>query len=307
MLNKIYIKIPRKSAERLYDALFISEIFSYSIVDKEDFYNTISSDKNWDYVDNSIFFDDGFVEVTAIVESEVANEKRALLLAILKDLDVDISSLSISISQYDDYDWLKEWKKFYNPIEIGNFVIVPAWYKDYKSNKEIIYINPSIAFGTGEHESTKIALKLISNIKLKDQRVLDVGTGSGILGIAAKKSGASRVDFIDVDENALINTKENIELNSLIGDIYIYKSQFLSAVDSKFDVVISNMTADLNTLLLDELTKVVNNSLCVVLSGVLLPKADAIITLYNKSGFKLIDTCEIGEWVGMVFLFDKSF
>lgn len=299
MLSKVTIKYFGKNVETIYDALYISQIFAYSILDKKDFLNIIESENNWDYIDNNWLKDKDYIEIDIILEKDIVEKKIYDFRQTLRQLDFDLETLNILIEDFEDFDWHSKWKEFYSIIEIGKVQIIPIWEKEiFIASKIPVYINPSIAFGTGEHESTKICIDFLSNINVHGS-VLDIGTGSGILGITAKKLGAKKVDLIDVDYNALENTKENVLLNNLLDNMNIYQSSFLDKVSGKFDLIISNMTADLNLELLMDLPRICKDKCDVVLSGILLDKKEKVVKNYSDLGFKLISDIQIGEWVGL--------
>lgn len=301
MLSEITIEYKGKNIEVLYDALFLVNIFSYSVIDQKDFADITHSKANWDYIDDDALSKYGkFPYVNLFLEANIVDEKLKELTKTLKSLNVKKQDYVIYINEYKEFDWFNKWKEFYKVIDIGKFQIIPIWKKDtFKYSKLPVYINPSIAFGTGEHESTKIALYLLSQVSFVS-KVLDVGTGSGILGIASSKMGAKEVHLIDIDFNALQNTKENVLLNDALAQCKIYQSSFLSNVIDKFDLIISNMTADLNLKLLKNLKKVSKDKSKIILSGILLNRKKEVIENYLKFGFNLVAEKNIGEWVGFL-------
>ncbi|HHX48913.1 MAG TPA: 50S ribosomal protein L11 methyltransferase [Clostridiales bacterium] len=302
MLSEITIEFKGENIEVLYDALYLANIFLYSVIDKKDFIDVTKSKINWDYIDEKALSSyQEFPTVKIILENKVITEKINELKNILENFNIKQDDYVISIKDYIDYDWLKKWKEFYSVIDVGKFQIIPIWEKSsYEYFKIPIYINPSVAFGTGEHESTKIALFLLSELKI-GFTVLDVGTGSGILGIAAAKLGANKIHLIDVDINALQNTNENVVENDVQSKCKIYQSSFLSNVNEKFDLIISNMTADLNLELLKNLKKVCKKGTKIILSGIILERKEKVINSYFNEGFNLILEKNIGEWVGLTF------
>jgi ribosomal protein L11 methyltransferase len=204
-------------------------------------------------------------------------------------------------------DWNEEWKKHYAPINVTeNLNVVPEWYKEdnHKDNDKNIYINPGMGFGTGEHETTYLCLKLYDSVvdKVKDKGLcLDFGCGSGILGIGAIKKNKMQVDFIDIDPAALDNCLQNLELNfhqeDLNGHALIHRSKF--DLKEKYQVVFANI---LEHVLLSEkelLLACLDKDSYLILSGILNEQVDNIKE--NYSSLEHIETVSKGDWSAILF------
>lgn len=185
----------------------------------------------WDYIDENQFTKKDYAKVCAYFpESSNVLELTHTIEERLKEIAkyIDIGEGKISVSEVNEKDWAEEWKKYYKPVEIGNIVIVPSW-EDYKAedSKTIVWLDPGMAFGTGTHESTILCLEAIQKYVKPGMDVLDVGTGSGILAIAAKKFLARRVLAVDIDEVAVKVAEENARLNGV--EIEIKRMTLLKA------------------------------------------------------------------------------
>lgn len=302
MLSKLTFEVDREYIEKFYDALFIAGINSYSVYDYDDFAEIVASKSNWDYIDDSaIPKSRSRVRVEAVLDKGESAIYIDRLTQSLESLGIGGKSFETSISDCQNADWHNEWKKHYAQMDIGRFRVIPYWEENSGNESRIpILINPSMAFGTGEHESTKIALMLLSLVDLNEKLVLDIGTGSGILGIAAIKSGARFAEMVDIDENSIANAKENAILNKVQEKTNIHLSVFLSEVNRKFDIVTSNMTSSLNLKLLPELEKAVRKNSLVILSGVLEDGYEEVVKSFEKSGYMILNAIHIGEWVGIL-------
>ena len=143
-------------------------------------------------------------------------------------------------------DWRNNWKKYFSPLAVGNnIMIVPSWFEDVDTQGRIpLSIDPGLAFGTGGHETTRLCLEMCEKYMKKGDSVLDVGCGSGILGIAALLMGASEATGVDIDETAVRTAAENAELNGVADRFTAICGSFTEKVEGKFDIVLANIVAD---------------------------------------------------------------
>lgn len=212
----------------------------------------------------------------------------------------------------ENADWLAEWKKHWKPTETGKFIIAPTWEKIAESGKIVIWIEPNMAFGTGTHETTRLCLKTVSDCYEREMSFLDVGTGTGILAIAAKikqkKSEGEKItskfdskaqpEFLacDTDADSVKIAQENAELNNVSREIKFYVGS-ISNDTPKFDFVCANLTLDvilpILSLLLDKTRKVL------ILSGILKTQEDSIITELKKKGVASSSIETLGEWISV--------
>jgi len=208
---------------------------------------------------------------------EIFNEK----------IDIDIK-----LEKKKNIDWIENYKKSIKPVEIDEFYIHPSWY-DPKEDKINILIDPALAFGSGHHETTRSCVKAIKKYVKKGNSLLDVGCGSGILGIVANRLGAV-VDACDTDPLAVKSTKENYELNKAEYN-KIWEGS-VNKADKTYDVIVANIIADVLIFIANDLKKHVNNIL--ILSGIIDKYKDKVLQKYKD--FKLIDEIKENEWVTLV-------
>ena len=210
----------------------------------------------------------------------------------------------INVSIVDDESWYDSWKKYYSPIEIGNYVIVPKWI-NYKNEKNLIkiLIDPGMAFGTGEHESTKMCLDLMSNVDFNDKDVIDVGTGSGILGVGAMLSNAKSCYMCDIDSVAVKAAQENALLNNVEDKVVIELADLLTKDDKKADIVLANLTAGILQRLSLDLPNYINKGGILICSGIIHERKQEVIDAFLKQGFTLVESKVLGEWNGLKFIF----
>ncbi|MCK4978824.1 MAG: 50S ribosomal protein L11 methyltransferase [Candidatus Delongbacteria bacterium] len=213
----------------------------------------------------------------------------------------DLEGLSdIRIENIPETDWREEWKKSYKPIDAGKFIVVPAW-QTVESEKEKIFIEPKMAFGTGTHETTKLMLEQISKLDLKGKKVFDAGSGSGILSIASVKNGAEIVVAVDIDEESFDNCRENAELNGVAEKIIVkFTNDKDYAVKNEYDVVLANINRLVLEKLLPNFKKIVKPGGIILLSGILIDDNEKMYKrIQEVEGLKSDGYFEMGEWCCM--------
>lgn len=181
------------------------------------------------------------------------------------DLDV-----SVDITEIKEEDWSKSWRKTFKPIKVSDRIIVrPSWIKKSFPGKLVIEIEPKMAFGTGEHSTTRLCLKALEKSLKNGDRVLDLGTGSGILAIAAAKLGASYVLALDVDTDAISNARENIKRNRVQKTIDLKLGTLSSKIsDNSFDLITANLTRTQIMKFFDGMNRVLKKGGIYILSGI---------------------------------------
>ena len=189
------------------------------------------------------------------------------------------ADLKFEIRDIDNEDWASSWKEFFYPIEISdNIIIKPTWRELEKDYKIVINIDPGMAFGSGSHPTTSLCIKLIEEIIEKDDTVLDIGCGSGILMVAAEKCGASFITGIDNDPAAVQISKENMNLNKTDDLKYeVFSSNLLSSVNGKFDLVTANILAEVIVELIPDLKFISKENTKFIFSGIIEEKKDMVI------------------------------
>lgn len=180
------------------------------------------------------------------------------------------------------HDWANQWRENFPPLEIGRFLIVPSWENAPDSDKIPIELDPGLAFGTGQHPTTRMCLELLGELDFAGQKLLDVGCGSGILSIAAAKLGAQVVGS-DLDEWCIAATQENAEKNNVSVEAKLVAD--LDWVEQPFPFVVANLMSDLLIRLAPELARVTATDGTLVISGISAPRADEVEAALNKAGF----------------------
>ena len=288
----------------------VSDVFwNYSdsgvvINDIEDVIELARSGKAWDYADESVFNEDKTVLVKAYLPVESAKEQIKsieLELAELKKNEfIDFGTLETSKREIDGDLWREQWKEHFKPIPIGNIVIVPEWIKYEKKDEEIpVFLDSNMAFGTGEHETTSMCVEFLGKYVKPEDTVLDVGCGSGILGICASKLGAKKVIMTDIDECAIVATKHNMLLNGVENGEVMLKN-LLDDNSVKGEVIVCNIMAEVLIAFAPYIGGNLKSDGVIILSGILVDRLPAVRKAYEDAGFSYVEHKIKGEWSALV-------
>ena len=210
-----------------------------------------------------------------------------------------------NISFYDlaDEDYIDNWKKYVFTTRISErFVVKPTWREYEKEEGDLVIdLDPGRAFGTGTHPTTYLCIRLMEKYIKEGQKVIDVGTGSGILMVAAEKLGAKEIWGVDIDPDAVEVAQENLDLNGVSRDkTKVLVGNLLNVVENKkFEVVVANILADVILLLLKDISKVIEKDGTLILSGIINDKKNLIIEECKKIGLTIVEVIEDKEWVAM--------
>ena len=212
-------------------------------------------------------------------------------------------SATISFEGINEDDWAESWKQYYKPVPLGKVTIVPAWEKyDSKEGEVIIKMDPGMAFGTGTHETTRLVIRLMQDLPIEGKRVLDVGTGSGILSICASKLGAKSCNAYDIDPVAVKVARENAFADGC-DNITVGVSDLLRGVDlagGKYDFCVANIVADIIIRMLPDVRSYVESGSPLILSGIIGERADEVREAVIKTGFTVEKEINENDWVGML-------
>lgn len=256
--------------------------------------------------------DDGVAYLNFYLEEDA--DKDAILADVRAALDelksyMDIGEATIEESQTEDKDWINNWKEYFHQFYVDDILIVPSWeeVKAEDKDKMILHIDPGTAFGTGMHETTQLVIRQLKKYVTKDTELLDVGTGSGILGIVALKLGARHVVGTDLDPCAIPAVSENKEANQIsddafdmmIGNIIDDKEVQDKAGYEKYDIVAANILADVLLPLTPVIVHQMKKGAYYITSGILDVKEDVVVDAVKKAGLTLIEVTRQGEWVSV--------
>lgn len=256
--------------------------------------------------------DDGKAYLTFYLDED--EDAGAILMQVRRELEemrsyLDVGECTIEESQTEDVDWVNNWKKYFHQFYIDDILVIPSWenVEPKDQDKMIIHIDPGTAFGTGMHETTQLCIRQLKKYVTEDTEILDVGCGSGILGMLALKFGAKYSVGTDLDPCAIDATHENMEVNGIrkdqyevmIGNIIDDKEVQDKVGYEKYDIVVANILADV----LIPLTPVILHQLkaggIYITSGIIDVKEEAVVEAVKASGLEVLEVNHQGEWVSV--------
>lgn len=234
-----------------------------------------------------------------VPEEKPIAEFRAFLQDRFRDLSI---SVSIEAEGISEDDWAENWKKYYKPISLGRVTVVPAWEKyEAKDGEVVVRMDPGMAFGTGTHETTRLVMRILQDVIKGGERVLDVGTGSGILSICASKLGAGEIFAYDIDPVAVRVAKENAEADGC-DNITVGVSDLLAGVDraKPYGVCVANIVADIILRMLPDIGALLLPGAPLILSGIIAPRKEDVIEAAAAQGFLVEREEQENDWVALL-------
>ena len=260
----------------------------------------------WDYIDDSLREERKETLVKAFLQPSRAGEIPAIMgeIAAAKERAEGVLSfgtLEESVREIDGDDWIEIWKKHFRPIHIGRIVVVPEWIRyEKEAGEEIVTLDSNMAFGTGEHETTAMCVGLLQDYLKEGDVVLDVGCGSGILGISAAKLGASHCYLTDIDPVAVSSSLHNAEKNGVADRLTVTETDLTGGLDCKADLILANITAEILARLAPAILNYLKEGGTVILSGVIRERRDLVKSAYAAQGLFAVREENRGEWFAYV-------
>ena len=257
--------------------------------------------------------DEGVAKVSFYVDDD--RDIEELMKQVEEGLDelavfTDLGQRTISASETEDKDWINNWKQYFKPFTVDDILIKPTWETVPEEHKDklLIQIDPGTAFGTGMHETTQLCIRQLRKYIKGGERVLDVGTGSGILGIAALKLGAGSVFGTDLDENAIVAVGENLASNDISPEQFaVIQGNIIDDAAIKeqagfgvYDIVVANILADVIIMLQKETAPHLKDGGIFITSGIIDMKEQAVLQAFSENpAFEVIEVTHQGEWVSV--------
>lgn len=309
--NKFRLKTTTESEDLVSSMLMDLGIQGIEIEDKIPLTQT---DKEQMFVDilPEIAEDDGVAYISFYLKED--EDKESILASVRQELNemrsyANVGECTIEESQTEDVDWVNNWKQYFHQFYVDDVLIIPSWeeVKPEDEDKMIIHIDPGTAFGTGMHETTQLCIRQIRKFVTEDTTILDVGCGSGILGMLALKFGAKYSVGTDLDPCAIDATYENMEVNGITRDQYevmigniIDDKEIQDKVGyEKYDIVVANILADV----LVPLTPVILHQLkpggIYITSGIIDDKEESVVNCVKAAGLEVLEVTYQGEWVSV--------
>ena len=278
------------------------------IEDKNDVALNQRPEGQWDIIDEEIgrrIGDD--VKVAGFYSmDEKANDTLAMVREKVARLPfiapgVDLGKLEVQVNGLENEDWAENWKKSYKPFRLGRHIVIKPGWEEYSpdTGDKIITIDPGLAFGTGTHETTGMCVALVEENVRPGMTAMDIGTGTGILAIAAAHMGAKSVLASDIDEMAVKVAKENVEINGFSDVITCKAGNLLEVAEGPVDVVIANIIADVIINICGEVRQFVKPGGVFICSGIAQDREEDVVTALKKAGYGKLDIRRNGEWVAI--------
>ena len=256
--------------------------------------------------------DDGCAYLTFYLDEDV--DKHEMLLKVRQELEemrsyLNVGDCTIEESQTEDVDWVNNWKQYFHQFYIDDILVIPSWenVEAKDSDKMVIHIDPGTAFGTGMHETTQLCIRQLKKYVTENTEILDVGCGSGILGMLALKFGAKHSVGTDLDPCAIDATYENMDNNGIsrdqyevmIGNIIDDKEVQDKVGYEKYDIVAANILADVLVPLTPVIIHQLKKGGIYITSGIIEDKEEVVVEAVKKAGLEVLEVNHQGEWVSV--------
>ena len=295
-------------------------IKGFAIQDAEDF-NEFLENKNgqWDYIDEDLMgLSNCETRITVYLPS---NNQGVDMLASIRSMLTELKAgdaekkygrLEAELSSIREEDWANNWKQYFKPLKVGEkLVIKPSW-EEYNedSDRIILEIDPASSFGTGQHHTTRLCLELLEKSLSKDDVILDMGCGSGILSIGAMLLGAKRAVAVDIEQNAAETALENAVKNNISPELYethfgniLSDEKLASEIDYKYDIITANIVADVLIAMKDHFVRYIKKGGTLIVSGIIEERMDEVIDALKSVGFSSPEVNIKEGWAAVRFIY----
>ena len=320
-MNWIEVNIFTATAgiEAVCGCLLTIGITGFVIKDSKDFVDFLEDKNgNWDYIDDdpmglkdcetcvTVYLADNSqgADMLAAIRSEMSALK-------LRDEENAFGRLEVELSNVKEEDWANNWKQYFKPLTVGEkLVIKPSW-EDYSGNDEriILEIDPASSFGTGQHNTTQLCLELIEKNLKDNDRILDLGCGSGILSIAGMLLGADSATAIDIDQNSVNIALENACKNNIPSEKYkghcgniINDESLRDKIGNGYDIIFANIVADVLIAMGPLFKTFVKKDGIIIISGIIIERCDEVMQAMEDNGYKRIELRDSNGWAAAAFV-----
>ena len=302
--TEVLIKVDPQAVEAVTDILYGLGAQGVAIDEPVDVQKLREDELYWDYIDEKLLENDTEeTKIMAYFSEEETNlpEKIAVIKEKIRNLTefgLSIGSGTVELSNVNQEDWESAWKQYFKPVHVTDRIVVKPEWEEYspQEGEIVIEIDPGMAFGTGTHETTSMCINQIEkNLKAGD-RVIDIGSGSGILSMAAVLLGAEKATEVDLDPVAVRVALENVELNNLQDKIEILHGNLTDVIREKADIVVANIMADIILILLEDVREFIKDDGLFISSGIIQEKRAAVEARLLEKNFSIVEVETKGEW-----------
>lgn len=295
--TEITITVPQKDTDEAAAIANMTVPYGIYIEDYSDLEEKAEEIAHINLIDEELIAKDRTTSLIHIYISECDNAMEAV--EFLKErfraanIDFEVNAIGVN-----DADWNENWKKYFHVSEIGEkLVIVPSWEEyDNKNNRTVLNIDPGAAFGTGTHATTSLCLTLLEKHINEGVKMLDIGTGSGILAIASTLLGAESAIGVDIDAQSVKTAKENAEINNVQDKCEFLVGDLADKISGKFKVICANIVADVIIKLFDNVADFMEDDAVLIISGIIDLRKDDVLTSAAAHGFKILEENYKDNW-----------
>ncbi len=309
--TELTIRTTSEGSELVADVLWRYTVYGVAISDVND---VIALQQNkvmyWDYIDENLTKRREDVLVKSFIPCEEEAETLKKIREDLEELSINCNAAGVPLGtmessrrEVDGDEWLEIWKTHFRPLHIGEKIVVcPEWIAyGKKPNEEVVLLDSNMAFGTGEHETTSMCLKLLQKYLTPDSVCVDVGCGSGILGISAVKLGAKYAYLTDIDYVAVDSATHNSQINGVAEKVTVAHANLLENAEIKGDILLANITAEILCSLAPSIPKNLKKGGILILSGIIESRLNMVLEAFATQNLKLKDRVKEGEWFALSF------
>ena len=307
---ELTIHTTTEASEIISDIMWNYTDYGVTICDRADIIalQTAKESTFWDYMDDDLTADKpSDVLVKCYVAEDVAGEIVGSILRDISDAKersegfIPFGTLEDTKRLVEGDDWIDVWKKHFRPIHLGNIVVVPEWIEyEPAPHEQVVLLDSNMAFGTGEHETTSMCVELMQEYIKEDSVCIDVGCGSGILGISAIKLGAKKAYLTDIDPIAVESSLHNSELNGVAAQTVVAHSNLLENTEVQGDVMMANITGEVLKMLAPSIPKNLKPDGVLILSGIIESRLEMVKAAYEAVGMQVVFERRKGEWFALV-------
>lgn len=304
---EIKVKVKRENEDDVTGILYSLGAGGLSIEDPQDIIDLQNNKEDWELIDINLIDDE--TEDIVINAYFPDNEDykdiidRARYRIEVKPCNEGREALGvIKTKEIDERDWSECWKKYYKPVEIGKRIVIKPTWEDYdlREDQVMVEIDPGMAFGTGTHETTYMCAEILEEYLKRQDKVYDIGVGSGILSIIAAKLGAREVLGVDIDPLCIEVSNENIRLNEVEDIVRVEKGDLLDIVEGEADLIVSNILAEIIVEMVPNVHRHLKKDGILITSGIIDDKALLVEKSLLENNFEILDIRRKGEWVAII-------
>jgi len=291
-------------------------IKGFVIKDAQDFQEFLDDKTgNWDYIDEDLMdLSNCETSITVYIPDDVQGAEMVIALKNMlnyykqNDKDNKFGRLELEFSNIKEEDWANNWKQYFKPLKVGEKLLIKPSWEDYNNidDRIILEIDPASSFGTGQHNTTKLCLEFLETCLNKNDKVLDLGCGSGILSIGAILLGADSVMAVDIEEHSVKTAIENAQKNGIGADKYtaycgniIDDIELANKIDASYDIITANIVADVLIGMKSHFYRYLKDGGILIISGIIDSRKDEVIDEVVSAGFKVDAIKELENWVSV--------